>query len=182
LAEQGRAAIIVPDGVLNAGGPGETIRRRLLEEFDVHTLLRLPTGIFYAAGVNANVLFFDRPSARRSPERPLWVYDFRTNKHFTLVGKRLERSDLDEFVHCYKPDQRDAREPIWSTENQSGRWRSFSAEEVQQRDRANFDLSWINDDDRHLYKSSHALEDLTTQIAEDLQTALAQISELAAGR
>jgi type I restriction enzyme M protein len=134
LSDNGRVAIVVPDGVLTAGGPGEVIRRRLLQDFDVHTLLRLPTGIFYAAGVNANVLFFDREfrSARKS-ERRLWVYDFRTNMHFTLVGKRLERSDLDELVICYNAGKRGGREATWSSENQFGRWRSFTHDDDAER-------------------------------------------------
>jgi type I restriction enzyme M protein len=183
LSSNGRAAIVVPDGVLTAGGPGEVIRRRLLQDFDVHTLLRLPTGIFYAAGVNANVLFLDRKSrpAQKS-ERRLWVYDFRTNMHFTLVGKRLERSDLDEFVVCYNAGKREGREATWSTENQSGRWRSFTYDELMQRDRANLDLSWIADEGRQLYRSPRALEELTDQIADDLREALTQISELTAPR
>ncbi len=183
LSENGRAAIVVPDGVLTAGGPGEIIRRRLLQDFDVHTLVRLPTGIFYGAGVNANVLFFDRKrSAVRQRDCRLWVYDFRTNTHFTLVGKRLERPDLDEFVICYNPGKREHREATWSSENQSGRWRSFSYDELIQRDRANLDLFWIADEERQLYRSPRALEELTTQIADDLRAALIQISELTAPR
>ena len=97
--QDGRAAVVVPDNVLFEGGAGETIRRRLLADCDVHTLLRLPTGIFYAQGVKANVLFFDRKPGRKEPwTTKLWVYDLRTNLHFTLKQNQLGRSDLDEFV------------------------------------------------------------------------------------
>ena len=106
LKINGRAAIVLPDNVLFEGGAGETIRKRLLHDCDVHTLLRLPTGIFYAQGVKANVLFFDRKPASETPwTRTLWIYDLRTNKHFTLKTNTLTRADLDDFVRCYNPDE-----------------------------------------------------------------------------
>src|SRR5207247_1735043 len=97
--DHGRDAVVVPDNVLFEGGAGETVRRKLLHECEVHTLLRLPTGIFYAQGVKANVLFFDRKPASENPwTKQLWIYDLRTNKHFTLKTRTLQRADLDEFV------------------------------------------------------------------------------------
>ena len=107
LKINGRAAMVVPDNVLFEGGAGETIRRRLLEDCNVHTLLRLPTGIFYAQGVKANVIFFERKaaSAKSAATKEMWVYDLRTNKHFTLKTRQMSRSDLDEFVLAYKPGQ-----------------------------------------------------------------------------
>ena len=102
LKQHGRAAVVLPDNVLFEGGAGETIRRELLKQADVHTLLRLPTGIFYAQGVKANVLFFDRKPAQEKPwTQKLWIYDLRTNLHFTLKENTLKRSDLDDFVACY---------------------------------------------------------------------------------
>ncbi len=102
LKQHGRAAVVLPDNVLFEGGAGETIRRELLNQADVHTLLRLPTGIFYAQGVKANVLFFGRKPAQEKPwTQKLWIYDLRTNKHFTLKESTLKRSDLDDFVNCY---------------------------------------------------------------------------------
>src|SRR6478752_7716490 len=107
LKVNGRCAIVVPDNVLFEGGAGETVRRNLLRQFDVHTLLRLPTGIFYAQGVKANVLFFDaKPAQEAAWTKKLWVYDLRTNMHFTLKEKPLARSDLDDFVKCYNPANR----------------------------------------------------------------------------
>ena len=101
----GRAGVVLPDNVLfEAGSAGEGIRRRLLTQFDFHTLLRLPTGIFYKQGVKANVLFFDKhaPRADGKPNtKALWVYDFRTNRNFTLKKNPLKPADLDEFVACY---------------------------------------------------------------------------------
>jgi len=102
LKQHGRAAVVLPDNVLFEGGAGETIRRELLKQADVHTLLRLPTGIFYAQGVKANVLFFDRKPAQEKPwTQKLWIYDLRTNLHFTLKENTLKRTDLDDFVACY---------------------------------------------------------------------------------
>jgi type I restriction enzyme M protein len=107
LKINGRAAIVLPDNVLFEGGAGEAIRKRLLHDCDVHTLLRLPTGIFYAQGVKANVLFFDRKLASETPwTRTLWIYDLRTNQHFTLKTNTLTRADLDDFVRCYNPANR----------------------------------------------------------------------------
>ncbi|MCD6030812.1 MAG: methylase, partial [Thermomicrobiales bacterium] len=105
LAIPGRAAVVVPDNVLFEGGAGETVRRKLLHDFDVHTLLRLPTGIFYAQGVKANVLFFDRKPASATPwTTDLWIYDLRTNKNFTLKTNPLRRSDLDLDIFWLRDD------------------------------------------------------------------------------
>ena len=118
LKQQGRAAIVVPDNVLFEGGAGETVRRNLLKTCDVHTLLRLPTGIFYAQVVKANVLFFDAKPGQEKPwTKTLWVYDLRTNMHFTQKTNPLTRSDLDEFVESYRPGKRHLRKPTWSEAN-----------------------------------------------------------------
>ncbi|MBU4502893.1 MAG: type I restriction-modification system subunit M, partial [Nanoarchaeota archaeon] len=111
----GKVAIVVPDNVLFEGGAGETVRRKLLHECDVHTLLRLPTGVFYAQGVKANVLFFERKPASEKPwTKKLWIYDLRTNKHFTLKTNPLKYEDLKEFIECYNPQNRHNRKPTWS--------------------------------------------------------------------
>jgi len=146
LKVNGRCAIVVPDNVLFEGGAGETVRRRLLQQCDVHTLLRLPTGIFYAQGVKANVLFFDARHAQEKPwTKTLWVYDLRTNMHFTLKEKPLKRSDLDEFVTCYSPANRHLRQPTWSEATLEGRWRAFDYEALLKRDKINLDIFWLKD-------------------------------------
>ena len=105
--------MVVPDNVLFEGGAGETIRRKLLHDCDVHTLLRLPTGLFYAQGVKANVIFFDKKPASETPSTSkVWIYDLRTNKHFTLKTNPLKREDLDEFVELYNPKNRHDRNPL----------------------------------------------------------------------
>jgi type I restriction enzyme M protein len=147
LKINGRCAIVVPDNVLFEGGAGETVRRNLLKQCDVHTLLRLPTGIFYAQGVKANVLFFDaRPAQERPWTSKLWVYDLRTNMHFTLKTNPLKRADLNEFVACYKPSKRHNRKANWDPDKcPDGRWRSFEYDELIKRDKVNLDIFWLKD-------------------------------------
>jgi type I restriction enzyme M protein len=174
LRINGRAAIVLPDNVLFEGGAGETIRKRLLHDCDVHTLLRLPTGIFYAQGVKANVLFFDRKPAAETPwTRTLWIYDLRTNQHFTLKTNTLTRADLDDFVRCYNPENRHQRA-------EAERFRSFSYEDLVKRDKANLDIFWLRDDS---LGDSSDLPDpavLAAEIVEDLQAALDQFAQIAA--
>jgi type I restriction enzyme M protein len=172
----GRAAIVVPDNVLFEGGAGETIRRRLLADFDCHTLLRLPTGIFYAQGVKANVLFFDKRPAREAPwtER-LWVYDLRTNRHFTLKQHPLRREDLDNFVRCYAPGR--ARSERRETE----RFRSFPYDELLARDKVNLDLSWLRDESLEDLDNLPTPEVIAREIVEDLTAALAEFEAVATG-
>jgi len=174
LKINGRAAVVLPDNVLFEGGAGETIRKRLLHDCDVHTLLRLPTGIFYAQGVKANVLFFDRKPASEKPwTRDLWIYDLRTNKHFTLKTNTLSRADLDDFVHCYNPANRHQRK-------ESERFRRFSYQDLLKRDKANLDIFWLRDDS---LGDSSDLPDpaiLAAEIVEDLQAALDQFAQIAA--
>jgi len=182
LKINGRCAIVVPDNVLFEGGAGETVRRNLLRQFDVHTLLRLPTGIFYAQGVKANVLFFDaKPAREQAWTENLWVYDLRTNMHFTLKTNPLKRSDLDKFVDCYRPGARPKRKPTWDAEkNPEGRWRCFSYDELDKRDKLNLDIFWLRD--KSLEDSDDLPEPdvLAQEIADDLQTALEQFAGIAA--
>src|SRR2546425_5641033 len=144
LKINGRAVVVVPDNVLFEGGAGETVRRKLLHECDVHTLLRLPTGIFYAQGVKANVLFFDRkPGSEKPWTKTVWVYDLRTNQHFTLKERPMTRADLDDFVACYRPGERHERKPTWSEKTPEGRWRAYGYEEILARDKLSLDLFWL---------------------------------------
>ena len=173
--------MVVPDNVLFEGGAGETIRRKLLHECDVHTLLRLPTGLFYAQGVKANVLFFDKKPASETPwTKKVWIYDLRTNGHFTLKTKPLKREDLDEFVSCYNPENRQVRAATWSERNPNGRWRAYIYDEIVARDKASLDISWLKDES---LSDSDNLPDpdvLAAEIVEDLEAALAQFREIAA--
>ena len=142
----GRCAIVVPDNVLFEGGAGETVRRNLLKQCDVHTLLRLPTGIFYAQGVKANVLFFDAKPAQEKPwTEKLWVYDLRTNMHFTQKTKPLKRSDLDEFVACYNPENRHDPEADVERDRPRGPLAVVRVRRLVKRDKVNLDIFWLKD-------------------------------------
>lgn len=177
----GRAAVVVPDNVLFEGGAGETVRRELLKSCDVHTLLRLPTGIFYAQGVKANVLFFDKkPGRDKAWTEKLWIYDLRTNKHFTLKQNPLTRADLDDFVECYNPGNRHERQETWSEDNPDGRWRAFSYEELLERDKLNLDIFWIRDESLENSEDLPAPDVIAADMVADLEAALEQLRLVAA--
>ncbi len=181
LTINGRAAVVVPDNVLFEGGAGETIRRKLLAECDVHTLLRLPTGIFYAQGVKANVLFFQRKEASNKPwTKKLWIYDLRTNIHFTLKTNPLQRSDLDDFVACYKPGNLAQRKSTWSASKPEGRWRSYTYDELVARDKASLDVFWLKDEALEESRNLPAPEVIAAEIVEDLRAALDEFEQIAA--
>ena len=173
LKMHGRAAIVVPDNVLFEGGAGETVRRRLLAECDVHTLLRLPTGVFYAQGVKANVLFFDRKPASETPwTLDLWIYDLRTNRRFTLRANPLARAHLDDFVACYNPEKRRERQ-------ETERFRRFSYDELVKRDKANLDIFWLRDESMEDTANLPPPDQIAEEIVEDLRAALEQLEEIA---
>jgi type I restriction enzyme M protein len=176
----GKAAVVVPDNVLFEGGAGEMVRRKLLHECDVHTLLRLPTGIFYAQGVKANVLFFDRKPASETPwTKKLWIYDLRTNMDFTLKTNPLVRGNLDDFVECFHADNRFERTPSWSQNNDTGRWREFTYEELLARDKVNLDIFWLRDESLEDSANLPNPDVLAIEIVEDLRSALAQFESIA---
>jgi type I restriction enzyme M protein len=180
LKVNGRAAIVLPDNVLFEGGAGEVVRRNLLRQFDVHTILRLPTGIFYAQGVKANVIFIEARTAREQPwTQSVWFYDLRTNMKFTQKTNQLQRSDLDEFVSCYCPDDRSKRKALWSEKNPEGRWRSFTYEEIMKRDLLSLDISWLKDESMSNSDDLPDPEVLAQEIADDLQLAWQKFAAIA---
>lgn len=181
LKATGKAAVVVPDNVLFEGGAGEIVRKKLLQTCDLHTILRLPTGIFYKPGVKANVIFYDkRPASAEMQTKEVWIYDFRTNIHFTLKKNPMTDSDLDDFVKCYQPESRSSRSETWSEENPEGRWRKFSVEDVLARDKTSLDIFWIKD--KSLADLDHLPEPdvLADSIIENLQSALESFEELKA--
>ena len=175
LAPNGRAGVVLPDNVLFEGGAGETIRRRLLQNFDFHTLLRLPTGIFYKQGVKANVLFFDkRPPAEAAATSALWVYDLRTNKRFTLKERPMVRADLDDFVACYRSGRpRSERE-------ESERFRRHPLADLLPRDKVNLNLFWLKDDALDDPNLLPPPDEVAAEIVESLETALDRFRHVAA--
>lgn len=176
----GKAAVVLPDNVLFEGGAGETIRKELLTRFNLHTILRLPTGIFYAQGVKANVLFFDAKPASKEPwTESVWVYDYRTNVHKTLKMNKLVRSDFDEFVELYKADDLKARVATWAEEQEEdggphsdGRWREYSYDEIIARDKTNLDISWLKDDSLEDTENLQPPAVIASEIVELLTAAL----------
>lgn len=179
LKSTGKAAVVVPDNVLFEGGAGETIRKKLLQTSDLHTILRLPTGIFYKPGVKANVIFFDkRPASAETQTKEVWIYDFRTNIHFTLKQNPMEDRDLTDFISCYNPENRYERKETWSEENPDGRWRKFSAEEIFERDKTSLDIFWIKDKSLADLDNLPSPDVLADDIIDNLQSALDSFKEL----
>ncbi len=169
LKIDGKAAIVVPDNVLFEGGAGETVRKNLLERCDLHTLLRLPTGIFYAQGVKANVIFFDaKPASKTAWTKKLWIYDFRTNVHKTLKQNKLAFDDFAEFIECYKPEDRDRRRESKKKE----RWKSFTYNELIARDKTNLDIFWLKDESLEDTENLPPPDVLALEIVEQLEAAL----------
>jgi type I restriction enzyme M protein len=174
LKVDGKAAVVLPDNVLFEGGAGEKIRRKLLENCDVHTILRLPTGIFYAQGVKANVVFFDNaPKDGRVHTKGVWFYDMRTNKHFTLKTRTLKLDDLHEFIACYNPENRHERKG-------SERFKYYSYDELMARDKASLDIFWLKDASLDNLDDLPAPDVLQTEIIEHLEAALAAFRDVAA--
>ena len=183
LKTTGEAAVVVPDNVLFEGGAGETIRKKLLQNTDLHTILRLPTGVFYAHGVKANVIFFDNREASPDPwTKEVWYYDYRTNVHHTLKKKPMRFEDLQDFIACYKPMSRAARKPTWDADtNPEGRWRSFSYEELIARDKTSLDVFWLRDKSLTDLDNLPEPDELAEEIIENLEAGLSSFREVLAG-
>ena len=177
LKNGGRAAVVLPDNVLFEGGTGEVIRKKLLTEFNLHTILRLPTGIFYAQGVKANVLFF----SKGTPTKDIWFYDYRTGVKHTLATNPMQRHHLDDFVECYKSENILERQETYDAEsNPNGRWRKYNVDDILKRDKTSLDITWIkqNDDD-----NDYTLAELMALIQEksdNISKAVAELQKLMA--
>ena len=172
LKINGRAAVVLPDNVLFEGGAGETIRKKLMKTCDLHTILRLPTGLFYAQGVKANVLFFDKKAAQKeAATSKIWIYDLRTNKHFTLKENSMAEKDLQDFIKCYNPDNRHQRK-------ETERFKSFSYEDILKRDKTNLDIFWIKDESLEDLDKLPEPSIIAEELVNDLQSALEQLKEI----
>ena len=183
LKTTGRAAVVVPDNVLFEGGAGETIRKKLLDNTDLHTILRLPTGVFYAKGVKANVIFFDNHEASPNPwTKQVWYYDYRTNIHHTLKKKPMRFDDLSDFVNCYNPQNRHKRKAAWDEkETPEGRWRSYSYEEIRESDKTSLDIFWLKDKSLTDLDNLPEPHILAEEIIENLEAGLNSFREVLAG-
>ncbi|MEB2620908.1 HsdM family class I SAM-dependent methyltransferase [Pseudomonas sp. YuFO8] len=174
LKVDGKAAVVLPDNVLYEGGAGEKIRKQLLETCDVHTILRLPTGIFYANGVKANVVFFDaKPNDGNTQTKGIWFYDLRTNQHFTLKTRPLKFLDLRDFVNCFRPDNRGDR-------TETDRFRYYSYEDLIVREKTSLDLFWLKDESLDSYDNLPAPDVLQLEIIDHLEAALLAFRDVAA--
>jgi type I restriction enzyme M protein len=167
----GRAAVVLPDNVLFEGGAGETIRKKLLDDFDLHTILRLPTGIFYANGVKANVLFF----VKGSKTKEVWYYDYRIGVKHTLATNPIQRRHLDDFVKCYNTENRFTRTETYSVENPNGRWRKYSYDEIISRDKTSLDIVWIKSSEDTV---DYPLSELMTMLEEKSKNILSAVNSL----
>lgn len=173
LKTTGLAAVVLPDNVLFEGGAGETVRKRLMETTELHTILRLPTGIFYAQGVKANVVFFDnKPASKNAWTREVWFYDYRTNVHHTLKKNPLKLDDLRDFITCYNPANRHKRKETWSEVNPDGLWRKYSYEEIIARDKTSLDITWIKDKSLADLDNLPDPDELAEEIVENLEAGL----------
>jgi type I restriction enzyme M protein len=181
LKAEGMAAVVVPDNVLFEGGAGETVRKKLLETTDLHTILRLPTGIFYAQGVKANVIFFDnKPGSKQAWTKEVWIYDYRTNIYHTLKKNPLKTDDLKDFVDCYAPSNRHKRKETYHPEqNPEGRWRKFSYEDIIARDKTSLDITWIKDKSLADLDNLPDPDVLAQEIIENLEAGLENFREIA---
>lgn len=179
LKIHGEAAVVLPDNVLFEGGAGETVRKELLKTTELHTVLRLPTGIFYAQGVKANVLFFDnKPASKEAWTKDVWFYDYRTNIHHTLKKKPMQLEDLQEFITLYNPKNRNKRKETWSEENEEGRWRKYSYEEIIARDKTNLDIFWLRDKSLTDLDNLPDPDILASEIIENLEAGLESFREI----
>ncbi|MGX5687118.1 N-6 DNA methylase [Chryseobacterium cucumeris] len=175
----GEAAVVLPDNVLFEGGAGEEIRKQLLKTTELHTILRLPTGIFYANGVKANVLFFNNKAASKKPwTKEIWIYDYRTNVHHTLKKKPLTEADLEDFVTCYNSSNINNRKETWSEENPDGRWKKFTYEEIIARDKTSLDIFWIKDQSLTDLDNLPEPDILAQEIIDNIESALASFKEI----
>lgn len=181
LKATGKAAVVVPDNVLFEGGAGETVRDKLLQTTNLHTILRLPTGIFYKPGVKANVIFFDKcPASPETQTKDIWFYDLRTNMHFTLKKNPMSDKDLEDFIKCYNPNNLNDRKETWSKENPDGRWRKYNIEDIISRDKKSLDIFWIKDKSLADLDNLPSPDALADDIIENLQSALENFNEIKA--
>jgi type I restriction enzyme M protein len=181
LKSDGKAAVVLPDNVLFEGGVGEKVRKSLLEKTELHTILRLPTGIFYAHGVKANVLFFDgNPNTKNVGTKEVWVYDYRTNIHHTLKKNSLKFEDLSDFIKCYNPTNRKKRKETWSEETGDGRWRKFTYNEIIARDKTSLDITWLKDNSLADLDNLPDPDVLANEIIENLEAGLENFKTIVA--
>ena len=179
LRINGEAAVVLPDNVLFEGGAGEEVRKQLLKTTELHTILRLPTGIFYAPGVKANVLFFtNKLASKEAWTKEIWFYDYRTNIHHTPKKRVMTMNHLEEFINLYNSDNINRRSETWSEDNEEGRWRKYSYEEVLERDKTSLDIFWIKDKSLTDLDNLPDPDILANEIIENIESGLSSFKEI----
>ncbi|MEN5197013.1 HsdM family class I SAM-dependent methyltransferase [Sphingobacterium faecium] len=179
LDVDGRAAVVLPDNILFEVGAGEIIRRKLLDETNFHTILRLPTGIFYAQGVKSNVLIFEcKKASIAKGTKEVWFYDYRTNIHHTPKNNPISYNHLADFVKCYKSRNEKNLTESWSEKNLMGRWRKYTYQEIIERDKTNLDIFWLKDDNLIDLENLPEPEILINDIIENLESVLANFKTI----
>ncbi len=175
----GEAAVVLPDNVLFEGGAGETVRKELLKTTDLHTILRLPTGIFYAQGVKANVIFFDnKPASKENWTKDIWIYDYRNNVHHTPKKNPMRFEHLQDFIILYNPENRHKRKETWNEENPDGRWRKYTYAQIIERDKTNLDIFWIKDKSLTDLDNLPDPDILANEIIENIEAGLNSFREI----
>lgn len=180
----GEAAVVLPDNVLFEGGAGEEVRKQLLKTTELHTILRLPTGIFYAPGVKANVLFFNnKPASKEAWTKDIWFYDYRTNIHHTPKKRVMTVQHLEEFIKLYNPDNLNKRKETWSEDpstgsGSEGRWRKYSYEEIMARDKTSLEIFWIKDKSLTDLDNLPDPDILANEIIDNLESGLNSFREI----
>lgn len=172
LKVDGKAAVVVPDNVLFEGGAGETVRENLMTRTDLHTILRLPTGLFYAQGVKANIIFFDnKPASKKEWTKEVWIYDLRTNQHFTLKTNSMKNEHLEDFIKCYNPKNRHRR-------TETERFKKFLYKDIIARDKTNLDIFWLKDDSVTDTDNLPDPDILAVEIIENVEASLENFREI----
>ena len=179
LRINGEAAVVLPDNVLFEGGAGEEVRKQLLKTTELHTILRLPTGIFYAQGVKANVLFFNNKPASKDPwTKEVWFYDYRTNVHHTPKKSPMRQEHLKEFIELYNGKNINKRNETWNEENEEGRWRKYSYDEILARDKTSLDIFWLKDKSLTDLDNLPDPDILANEIIENIESGLNSFREI----
>ena len=179
LKINGEAAVVLPDNVLFEGGFGEEVRKQLLKTTELHTILRLLTGIFYAPGVKANVLFFsNKPASKEAWTKDIWFYDYRTNIHHTPKKRTMTMQHLEDFINLYNLDNLAKRKETWSEEKDEGRWRKYSYEDIIARDKTSLDIFWIKDKSLTDLDNLPDPDILANEIIENIESGLSCFKEI----
>lgn len=179
LRINGEAAVVLPDNVLFEGGAGEEVRKQLLKTTELHTILRLPTGIFYAQGVKANVLFFNnKPASKEAWTKDVWFYDYRTNVHHTPKKNPMRQEHLKEFIELYNGKNINKRKETWSEENEDGRWRKYNYKDIIARDKTSLDIFWLKDKSLTDLDNLPDPDILANEIIENIEAGLSSFREI----